>query len=221
MKLFKRIVYHFFCYIYLKSKYRNKLIFGWSSEILHTATFEGANRVHPHSRFCGKMGYGSYIGPNCEINATIGRYTSIAPHVRTNTGFHPITKPFATTCPMFFLTNTQSGITFANRNILDARRSPTMIGNDVWIGENVFFVGGVQISDGAVVLAGAVVTKDVPPYAVVGGVPAKVVKYRYDNETIDFLLKLKWWDKDLSWLKENWELLCDVELLKKKLECQL
>ena len=88
------------------------------------------------------------------------------------------------------------------------------IGNDVWIGENVFFQGGVIIGDGAVVLAGAVVTKNVPPYAIVGGVPAKVLKYRYDEETIKFLLGFKWWDKDVNWLRDNWQLLCDIDKLK-------
>ena len=68
--------------------------------------------------------------------------------------------------------------------------------------------------DGAVVLAHAVVTKDVPPYAIVGGVPAKVIGYRYDEDTIDFLLKVKWWNKDKKWFKEHWELLCDIDKMK-------
>ena len=63
------------------------------------------------------------------------------------------------------------------------------IGHDCWIGEHVFMVGGVTVNNGAVVLAHAVVTKDVPPYAIVGGIPAKVIGYRYDEETIAFLLK--------------------------------
>lgn len=161
------------------------------------------------------MGYGSYIGPNCEITANIGRFTSIAPFVRTNCGVHPYTYPYATTCPMFFSTQKQNGVTFADRMMFEEFKPPTTIGNDVWIGENVFFRGGLTIGDGAVVLAGAVVTKDVPPYAIVGGVPAKVIKYRYDEETIKFLLDFKWWNMDVAWLKEHWELLCDVEKLKK------
>ena len=88
------------------------------------------------------------------------------------------------------------------------------IGSDCWIGENVFIVGGVNIGDGAVVLAGAVVTRDVPPYAIVGGLPAKILKFRYDEETIRWLLKFQWWNKELNWLKKNWELLCDITKLK-------
>ena len=87
------------------------------------------------------------------------------------------------------------------------------IGSDVWIGLNVTLIGGVEIGDGAVVLTNAVVTKDVPPYAIVGGVPAKVIGYRYDEETIRLLLETKWWNNSEEWFLENWRLLCDVERL--------
>ena len=72
----------------------------------------------------------------------------------------------------------------------------THIGNDVWIGLNATILDGVTIGDGAIVAAGAVVTKDVPPYAVVAGVPAKIIKYRFTESQIDFLLKFRWWEKD-------------------------
>lgn len=75
---------------------------------------------------------------------------------------------------------------------------PVEIGNDVWIGHGAFVKGGVKIGDGAIVAAHAAVTKDVPPYAIVGGVPAKVIRYRFDQETINELLELKWWDYDLA-----------------------
>ncbi len=77
-------------------------------------------------------------------------------------------------------------------------------------------IGGVTIGDGAVVLAGAVITKDVPPYAIVGEIPSKILKYRYDENTIAFLLKFKWWDKKEVWLREHIELMNDIEQLKKQ-----
>lgn len=88
------------------------------------------------------------------------------------------------------------------------------IGNDCWLGSNVTLIGGVEIHDGAVVLANATVTKDVPPYAIVGGVPAKIIGYRYDEETIAFLQKVQWWSNDEQWFRDNWELLCDIDKLK-------
>ena len=75
---------------------------------------------------------------------------------------------------------------------------PTEIGNDVWIGNGACIMGGIKIGDGAIVATNAVVTKDVPPYAIVGGVPAKVIRYRFDETTIKELLDLKWWEYDMA-----------------------
>lgn len=94
------------------------------------------------------------------------------------------------------------------------RKLVNKIGNDCWLGADVTLIGGVGIGDGAVVLAHAVVTKDVPPYAIVGGIPARVFKYRYDKETIDFLLKIKWWNMPLNWFPQHWQLLCNMEQFK-------
>lgn len=178
--------------------------------------FEGANKIYPNSVFDGAMGYGSYVSSNCEIFASIGRFTSIAPYVRTNSAVHPYSAPYVSTSPMFFSLKKQNGRTFANVNKYCEFKTAPVIGNDCWICENVFICGGVTIGDGAVVMAGSIVTKDIPPYAVVSGMPATIKRYRYDNETIQFLLSLKWWNNDLVWFEENWELLCDIEKLKSK-----
>lgn len=209
-----RFIKHFIKSVVIWLKFHKDLKFFFSCDISLKSFFEGANKIYPHTSFSGNMGYGSYIGPKCEIDANIGRFSSIAPHVRTNRGIHPIVEPLATTCPMFFSTKRQNGVTFADQMMFKEVKSATTIGNDCWIGENVFFAGGLTIGDGAVVLAGAVVTKDIPPYAIVGGVPAKVLKYRYDDETVKWLLDFKWWNKDINWLRENWQLLCNINELK-------
>ena len=157
-------------------KFRDKLKFSFSCDVSLKSDFEGANKIYQHTSFSGKLGYGSYISAHSEIHANVGRFCSIADHVKSHLGIHPVTTPYATTSPMFFSLLKQTGQTFADKQMFIEEKKPTNIGNDVWIGENVFFVGGLTIGDGAILLAGAVVTKDVPPYAIVGGVPAKVLK---------------------------------------------
>lgn len=201
-----------------KWRYGKKVDFCMSTWISKDSSFEGANRIGEHSSFSGSMGFGSFIGWHSEMAATVGRFTSIAPWVRSNHGIHPASYPYATTCPMFFSKNKQNGYSFSKTNRFKEYKDPVKIGNDVWIGENVFLVGGIIIHDGAIVLAGACVTKDVPPYAIVGGVPAKVIKYRYSEDDIKFLLDLQWWNKDVSWLQDNYELLLDIEKLKETIK---
>ncbi len=104
-------------------------------------------------------------------------------------------------------------------------RGDTVVGNDVWIGQNATILPGVHIGDGAVVGANSVVAKDVPPYSVVAGNPASVKKYRFDEETIALLLELKWWDKPIWKIKEIIPVISSNEIkdvkreLKRLLEC--
>ena len=205
-------------------RYGDKCIFSTNSHITKRSSFEGMNKVHPTASFDGTMGYGSYIGGGSSISGKVGRFSSIGRLISVIQGTHPYTEPFASTAPCFFALNAdkqQNGRTFADEQLFNelmfadaGKQYPVIIGNDCWLGTGVSIVSGVTIHDGAVVLAHAVVTKDVPPYAVVGGVPARVIKYRYDKDTIDFLLRSQWWNNSEEWFKENWKLLTDISKLK-------
>lgn len=87
----------------------------------------------------------------------------------------------------------------------------TKIGNDVWVGKNAVIMSGVKIGDGAVIGSGAVVTKDVPDYAIVGGVPAKVIKYRFSEEQIAKLKKIQWWNWDDKLIAERFDDFLDID----------
>lgn len=209
-----------FMFLYAKKKYRKVVDFPFSVNIARGAIFEGMNKLHKKTNFTGKLGFGSYIAPNSEIAGIIGRYTSIGPNVKVIINTHPYTYPFVTTSPAFFSLDKQNGSNLTKVQRFDEQRMfdksnnyAVKIGNDCWIGERAMIIGGVQIGDGAVVLAGAIVTKDIPAYAIAGGVPAKVLRYRYREDSIDFLLKFKWWDKELQWLQDNVELMNNIETL--------
>lgn len=148
-----------------------------------------------------KIGSYSYIGRESYLNqVTTGSFVSIGPRCMIGLGDHPTS--FPSTSPAFYSTLGQCGATFATDTIFEERRSIS-IGNDVWIGAGVFIKDGMTIGNGAVIAAGAVVIHDVPPYAIVGGVPGKILKYRFENDTIDKLQKLKWWDWNSQRLKSN------------------
>lgn len=215
LSILKRI----YTYLYVRYKWNGKLIFNIRSNVKSTSVFEGANKINGNTFFEGYMGYGSYIGSNSYFIGKIGRFSSIAEKCYVVLGRHPYKSPFVTTCPMFFSLLKQNGYTFAQKQLYDEFKFAesnyiVIVGSDCWIGYDVKIIEGVIIGDGAIVLAGAVVTKDVPPYAIVGGVPAKIIGYRYDDKTIDFLLKIKWWNKNIEWIKEHWTLMTNIDMLK-------
>lgn len=124
-------------------------------------------------------------------NVTIGKFCSIGPNFCCGLGLHPSNG--ISSSAMFYSTSKLNGMTLSKDDKYEERKH-TVIGNDVYIGANVFVLDGVHISDGAVIGAGAVVTKDIPAYAVAVGIPAKVVKFRFDEKTIEALLKKQWWN---------------------------
>lgn len=144
-----------------------------------------------------EIGAFTYFSKQVDFYQTrIGRYCSIGPGVLCNPGMHPI--QFVSTSPVFYKPGTSCNMTFASVDQF-CENGRVEIGNDVWIGARSVIRDGVSIGDGAVIGAGAVVVKNVPPYAIVGGVPARIIRFRFSQEQIDRLLRIQWW----SWPEEK------------------
>ena len=148
-----------------------------------------------------KIGDHSYVNTNTRIkNAVIGRYCSIGSGVIIGIGKHPLN--MVSTHPAFYCNN-KAYETYADKNYYGNEYSNVVIENDVWVGSNSTIIGDVKIGNGAVIAYGSIVTKDVPPYAVVGGVPAKIIRYRFEKQIIDELQDIKWWLFPDDFLKTN------------------
>lgn len=133
----------------------------------------------------------SFCGYNCKIfNCSIGSFCSIADNVTIGLAEHPI--DWVSSSPVFYSGKDSVKKKFSKFDRNQSKQ--TVIGSDVWIGENVIIKAGVKIGTGAVIAMGAVVTHDVDPYEIVGGVPARHIKNRFNNEIISSLLASKWWE---------------------------
>lgn len=158
-------------------------IFGSNVTVLTNATVANSN-----------VGCHTYIGANSVVkHCRIGRFCSIGPRVRIGLGIHPTDR--VSTYPGFY-SPVASGATKFHTDLQVNEYRPVSVGNDVWIGEGALIMDGVTVGDGAVIAAGAVVTADVAPFSIIGGVPAKFIRSRFDAETVSFLLDLKWWNMD-------------------------
>jgi acetyltransferase-like isoleucine patch superfamily enzyme len=156
-----------------------------------------------------ELGDYSYIGRNCLLqNVKIGKYCSIANDVMIGLGNHPINH--FSTSPLFYKKNNTLGKTLVSEDLDFEEYKEIVIENDVWIGARVTILDGVKIGNGSIIASGSVVTKDVPDYAIVGGVPAKILKYRFEERKIKFLLKELWWHKDLEEIKNKMKQLNDI-----------
>ena len=211
---------HFVRRAYFSFKNRNiKVKLYRGSKIRSGTEFEGSNVIGYNTDYKGHMGYGSYIGEDCKINADVGRYCCIGNSVITINGFHPSSK-FVSIHPAFFSTEHSDLETYVEQNLFEEHRYiekergiGVKIGNDVWIGTRVSIIAGVTIGDGAIIATGAVVVKDVEPYSIYGGVPAKMIRWRFNEDERSALQKIKWWNKPESWIQKHAEEFRDIHLL--------
>jgi acetyltransferase-like isoleucine patch superfamily enzyme len=139
----------------------------------------------------------TYLGKNCLVqNTTIGKFCSIANEVLIGLGNHPLN--LQSTSPLFYRVKNPLQLKLVKENLDVVEYKPIEIGNDVWIGTRSIIMDGVIIGHGAVIAANSVVTKNIPAYAIVGGVPAKIIKYRFDIKKIDELISNTWWNSPVE-----------------------
>lgn len=205
--------------VYVKQRHRNLIIHGSCSL---NSQFGGENYIGRDSYFEGKLGYAANIGNHSEIYAEIGNFTCIGSNVKTIIATHPL-YPFASINPVFYSIRDKNRFSFVKTNKykeykLYNDRYGVSIGNDVWIGSNVILMGGIKIGDGAVVAAGAVVTKDVEPYSIVAGVPAKFIRKRFNDNDVEFLNSIQWWNWPVDKIRKYADCFSDIRMLKKKID---
>lgn len=146
----------------------------------------------------------SYIGKCSIIHDTkIGKFCSISACCVIGLPSHPTNH--LSTSPLFTSPSNALKETWVYEKVYKSEISVD-IGNDVWIGYGAMIPNNIKVGDGAIIAAGAVVTKDVPPYAIVGGVPARVIKYRFSQDVIGRLLQLHFWDHSINEIKKNIDL---------------
>lgn len=178
-------------------KYREKQIFNVRPN------GRSFNKICLFSPKIKNIGKNSYSAVNLVIQdekTSIGAFCSIGEKVVLGHGEHPTN--FLSSSPYFYFTNMK----WKNDNMPSHDEywdlEPISIGNDVWIGNEVCVKNGVKIGDGAIIGTKSLVTKDVPPYAIVAGIPAKIIRYRFDENIIKDLLELKWWELDDKIIKQ-------------------
>lgn len=184
----------------IKSIFQKNIAF---SSRVEYSTVSPKAKVWGHCKvFHSTIGDYSYIGDHCRvIHAHIGKFCSIAgDYSQIGMGKHSL--DYISTSSIFTANKNGTGVKWTD-SFKYQEYDDIYIGNDVWIGSSVKIMPGVHVDNGAVIGAGAIVTKDVPPYAIVGGVPAKIIKYRFSAEVINKLEIFRWWELDEELLIKN------------------
>lgn len=184
----------------IKSKYIAKILAKMRLPSFDRCDIDNTCKVNFESTLAKvKMGRYTYVGARTSItDAQIGQFCSIGGRVSIGGGMHPM--DMVSTSPVFL-----KGRNFLGKNYAFFEYEPSktvIIGNDVWIGDNAYIKAGVKIGTGSIIGAHAVVTRDVPPYSIVAGIPAKELRKRFDENTITQLLELEWWNWSEDKLQE-------------------
>lgn len=195
MNLIKKIKNNFHALKRLLSREKGRMLFEKEQRSRKYVAFKNIELVN------SSVGEYSYLANNSIVhNCEMGKFCSVGPNVVIGYGDHPLS--FLSTSPVFYENPNMFGEDTYSPNSFKGKEK-VIIGNDVWIGANVYIKNGLTVGDGAVIGSGAVVTKSVPPYSVVIGVPARVFKYRFSEEEIKKLLEIKWWDWDIDKIKKH------------------
>lgn len=212
--MIKYIAKRIICLFY-KIKYFKKVTIHISSTILGNCIFEGRNKIGAHNYLRNvNIGLFTNIGDNNQFSfAKIGRFCSIGSNITLITATHPLN--LVSTHHIFYKSIGHKE-SFNEKDLYNDRITidnglSLDVGNDVWIGDRVIIKGGIHIKDGAVIGMGAVVTKDVPPYAIVGGNPAKIIRYRFEASIVEQLLEIEWWNWPKDKIKEKAILFLDLQ----------
>lgn len=217
-KIMKKFIINI--YNYLKFSRNHNIILGGNNR-LNNSILIGKNKIGRNSIFVNSfLDFGSYIGNDSFFSSTqIGKYCSIGNNVNVIRGRHP-SETFVSTHPAFYSLLKQGGFTYVKDQLFvehiacNSVIKSIIIGNDVWIGNEVSIMDGVTIGDGAIIGTKALITKNIEPYSIIGGVPGKVLRKRFSEEDIKFLIDFEWWNKNEKWIIENIDLFNDITKLK-------